>query len=77
MKTGGQDDLYRFLLANFGLKQRKMAAFIYYNVVDRLTRQLGRKPHTLPDSERVKLRGADRLGRLNEGKFREIAKYLA
>jgi len=34
-------------------------------------------PHRLPEAERAKLKGVDRLGRLNEFKFREIAKYLS
>jgi hypothetical protein len=69
--------MYLFLLKNFGLKNRTMAAFIYYSVVKRLTRQLGRKPHTLPNAERAKLRGPNLLGQLTDYKFREIAKYLS
>jgi len=77
VNQGSQDEVYSFLVSNFGLKARKMAAFIYYAVVARLTKKIGRKPHTLSDDERRKLQGPDRLGRLTEGKFREIAKYLA
>lgn len=72
-----QVKVFDFLKNEFGLKNRKIAAFIYYKVVERLTKRFGQMPHRLPEAERAKLKGVDRLGRLNEYKFREIAKYLS
>ncbi len=69
--------MFKYLVKNFGLKDRRMAAFIYYKIVLRLSKKLGKKPHTLIPIEREIIKGKDRLARLHEGKFREIAKYLA